>query len=357
MRKTCLEVSREAFLHNIREIKRIINNAEIMPVIKANAYGTYLNKDMELINQFDIVAVAIVDEAIQLRKLGYEKDIFVLNQPYVEEIDDIISNDIIIGVSSTAFLDSLNNYNDKVRVHIELETGMGRTGVLNSKLDEFIGKVKYSNVIVEGVYTHLSSADIDYEFTNKQISLFESGVLKLKEEFDSIKYIHCAASNGILNFDLGICNMVRPGLILYGYPSCKTTLDKINLKPVARFKSSISFIKEINVGDSVSYGRSFVANSKMMVATIGCGYADGVKRKLSNKGYVSVNGKRCKILGNVCMDSFMIDVTGVDAKVGDSVYIFDNQFVTLDEVADICETINYEILSTVSERVPRIFID
>ena len=122
-------------------------------------------------------------------------------------------------------------------------------------------------------------------------------------------------------------------------------------------ESSISLIKEINVGDSVSYGRSFVANSKMMVATIGCGYADGVKRKLSNKGYVSVNGKRCKILGNVCMDSFMIDVTGVDAKVGDSVYIFDNQFVTLDEVADICETINYEILSTVSERVPRIFID
>lgn len=357
MRKTYLEVSREAFLHNIREIKGIVRNAEIMPVIKANAYGTYLNKDIELISQFDMVAVAIVDEAIQLRKLGYKKDIFVLNQPYQEEIEDIIKNNIIVGVSSISFLEKLNEFNDKIRVHIELETGMGRTGVSLNELDNFIDKLKNSNVTVEGVYTHLSSADIDNNFTYKQINLFNEGVDKLKNNFSSIKYIHCAASNGILNFDLGICNLVRPGLIMYGYPSCKNIMDKIKLEPVLKFKSSISFIKEVDEGDSISYCRSFVANKKMRVATIGCGYADGVNRLLSNKGYVSLNGKRCKILGNICMDSFMIDVSNVECNVGDCVYIFDNDLVTVDEVASICETISYEIISTISDRVPRIFVD
>ena len=357
MRRTCLEVSREAFRKNVLEIKKLVNDACIMPVVKANAYGTYLNKDISLMNEFDMVAVAIVDEAIQLRKMGYEKDIFVLNQPYVEEIEEIIKNNIIVGVSSTIFLEKTNEYDEKIRVHIELETGMGRTGVLDSNLEEFITVLKKSNVIVEGVYTHLSSADVDYDFTNKQIAIFNKNVNLLKEEFSSIKFIHCAASNGILNFDLGICNMVRPGIILYGYPSCKSAIEKINLEPTLKFRSSISFVKEINVGDAVSYGRSFVADSKMMVATVGCGYADGVMRKLSNKGYVSVNGKRCKILGNVCMDSFMIDVTAVGCKVGDFVYLFDNEIVTLNEISDICETINYEVISTISDRVPRKYID
>lgn len=357
MRKTCLEISKEAFRNNIKEIRKIVGDTVIMPVVKANAYGTYLNKDIDLMNEFDMVAVAIVDEAIQLRKLGYEKDIFVLNQPYIEEIEDIIKYDIIIGVSSIDFLKELNSFSSDVRVHIELETGMGRTGVLKEKLDDFIEQVKKSNVLVEGVYTHLSSADIDYEFTCKQIKLFEDGVSKIKKNFSTVKYIHCSASNGLLNFDLGICNMVRPGLIMYGYPSCKSCFEKIKLEPVAKFRSSISFVKEINIGDAVSYGRSFVASKKMKVATVGCGYADGVKRKLSNRGFVSVNGKRAKILGNVCMDSFMIDVTEVDVTVGDSVYLFDNELVTLDGVANICETINYEVLSTISERVPRIFID
>ena len=357
MRRTCLEVSREAFRKNVSEIRKLVNDTEIMPVVKANAYGTYLNKDISLMNEFNMVAVAIVDEAIQLRKLGYEKDIFVLNQPYIEEIEDIISNNIIVGVSSIDFLKKTKEYDKKIRVHVELETGMGRTGVLDSNLGEFINNLKASNALVEGVYTHLSSADLDYEFTNKQNELFNKNVCILKEEFPTIKYVHCAASNGILNFDLGICNLVRPGLILYGYPSCKSAIEKIKLEPVLKFRSSISFIKEINVGDAVSYGRSFVADRKMVVATVGCGYADGVMRKLSNKGFVSVNGKRCKILGNVCMDSFMIDVSDVDCKVGDFVYLFDNEIVTLNEVSDICETINYEVISTISDRVPRKFID
>ena len=359
MRNTVLEVSRKAFLNNYDVIRKYVGDeVMIMPVVKGNCYGTYLNHDSELMNKFSMVAVAIVDEAIKLREYGYKNDIFVLNQPYVEEIDQIVDNDVIVGISSMEFLDKLIELNKELRVHIELETGMGRTGVMKDKLDLFLERLSSSRCIVEGVYTHLSSPDIDYDFTNKQISLFEEGVLKVRSYFPNIKYVHCAASNGLLNFDLGICNMVRPGIILYGYPSSKTTISKISLQPVAKLRSKISYIKNISVGDAVSYGRSFVASEDMTIATVGCGYADGVKRSLSNKGYVSIKGVKCRIVGKVCMDSFMVDVSALDdVSVGDDVYLFDNEIVTLDEVALTCETINYEILSTIGERVPRVFLD
>lgn len=358
MEKTVLEVSKRAFIKNYEEVvNKVGRDVKVMPVVKANAYGTYLNKDSILMNKFDIVAVAVVDEAINLRKYGYKNDIFVLNQPYISEIDEIIENDITVGVSSIEFLKEVKRLGKKMRVHIELETGMGRTGVLEKELACFIDEISCDNFSVEGVYTHLASPDIDYDFTIKQINIFNKCALIIREKFPNIKYIHTSASNGILNFDLGICNMVRPGLILYGYPSSKTTLDKIKLEPVVKFKSKISYIKEIDEGCSISYGRSFVATGKMRVATVGCGYADGVKRSLSNKGVVSVNGRRCKILGKICMDSFMIDVSSMDVNINDDVYIFDNEVVTLDEIANICDTINYEILSTIGERVLRKFID
>lgn len=359
MRNTVLEVSRDAFLKNYESIKKYIGNkAKIMPVVKANCYGTYLNKDSELMNKFEIVAVAIVDEAVKLREYGYKNDIFVLNQPYIDEIDTIINNNIIIGLSSLEFLREVISLNKRPRVHLELETGMNRTGIISDYLDEFLNVLKDSSIDVEGVYTHFSSADIDDYFTYKQVELFNDGVKKIKEFYPNIKCIHSSASNGLLNFDLGITNMVRPGIILYGYPSSKTCISKIDLYPVCKFRSKISFIKEINIGDGVSYGRSFVASNNIKVATVGCGYADGVKRELSNKGYVSINGKRCKIIGRVCMDSFMVDVSDLDdVKIGDDVYIFDNELVTLEEVAIDSDTINYEILSTIGERVPRVYVD
>ena len=351
-----LEVSKKAFLNNFNAVKKLVNNKMIMPVIKANAYGTYLNKDIDLMNNFNIVAVAMVSEAVELRNFGYEKDIFVLNQPSIDDIDDIISNNIIIGVSCLEFLDKLNDTSNKIRVHIEIETGMGRTGVSIDNLNNFIGRLKNkSNILVEGVYTHLSSADINYQFTNKQIFLFRNCVEMIKDNFSTIKYIHCAASNGILNFNIDFCNLVRPGLILYGYPSNKMLLERIKLDPVVKFGGFISFVKDVKEGESIGYGRSFVASDDMVVATVNFGYADGVRRSLSNKGFVSVNGNRCKIIGNICMDSFMVDVSNVKVNVGDIVYLFDNFLVTLDEVANVCNTINYEILSTVGERVKRFF--
>ena len=347
-------------MRNVKTIEAYIGNrAFIVPVIKANAYGTYLNRDISLMNNFDMVAVAVVKEAVELRNNGYKKDILVLNQPYVDDIDDILDNDIVIGVCSKEFLEEIEQYNKLVRVHIELETGMGRTGVLKEELTIFLDMISAcSNIIVEGVYTHLSSADIDDNFTNKQIAVFNDGILQVKRYFPDLKHIHMSASNGILNFDLGKCNIVRPGLILYGYPSNKSCLNKIKLEPVAKLKAKISYIKAVKVGDSIGYGRSYVCDKDLIVATVGCGYADGVRRELSNKGYVSVKGKRCRILGNVCMDSFMIDVTGVlDLSIGEDVYIFDNNVVTVDEIALFCGTINYEILTGIGERVLRVFVD
>ncbi|NLC87494.1 MAG: alanine racemase [Clostridiaceae bacterium] len=360
MRQSVLQISKNAFKYNINQIKEIVGkDRTIMPVIKANAYGTYINKNIDLINEFEIVAVAIVQEGVELRKLGYNKEIFLLNQPYKEDIEDIIKNDITVGVASKEFIEELGKNNKQVKVHIELETGMGRTGVYIKDIEDFIKLLKkYNNIKVQGIYTHLSSPDFDYDYTNRQIELFEIGVEKIKKEFNNIKYIHCSASNGILNFKKGVANLARAGIIMYGYPASDTTFQKIDLKPVAKLKSKISFIKEVEPETSISYGRTFISKEKMKIATVGIGYADGIRRELSNVGSVVILGEKAKIVGKVCMDSFMVDVTKIEnVKVGDDVYIWDNEKVLLEDIAQICKTINYEILCNVSERVPREFVD
>lgn len=358
-RQTYMEISKKNFKYNIDQIRKYVSNMEIMPVIKANGYGTYINKCLELIKDFKYVAVACVSEGIELRNIGYTGNIFVLNQPYIEDIDNIIRYDLIVGVCDINFLRAIARYDTKVKVHIELETGMGRTGVLDRYLDIFITEIeKLSNIVVEGVYTHFSSSDNDIEYTNMQIELFNNGVNKIKNRINTIKYVHASASNGILNFNVDTCNMVRAGMIIYGYASSDTTLDKIDIKPVAILKSKISFIKELDVGKSISYGRKYITDKKTLVATVGIGYADGIRRCLSNKGYVIIHGIKCNILGTICMDSFMVDVTHLDnVSVGDTVYIWDNELIKLEHIANWYDTINYEVISGISERVPRVFVD
>lgn len=213
------------------------------------------------------------------------------------------------------------------------------------------------NVKVEGVYTHLSSADCDDEYTKLQLSTFQEAVSKIKEKVD-LKYIHSEASNGIINYSEGEFNLVRPGIIMYGYPSNEDICKKINLIPVCKLKSKITFLKDVDAGISISYNRSFITNKPTKIATIPIGYADGLRRALSNKGEVLINGKKAKIIGKICMDGFMADVTDIkDVKVGDEVYIWNNEDITLEDVAKKCDTINYEIISTISSRVPRVFVE
>ncbi len=357
-RPTIMEVNLDNFQYNVEQIQKFVgNNVKIMPVIKANAYGTWINKLNDIIRQFDIVSVATVDEAIDLRMNGYEKEIFVLNQPYKDEIKKVIEYNATIGISSKDFIDELGNLGNTVKVHIEIGTGMGRTGINPDRTKEYIEKIqKYKNIEIEGIYTHLSSADIDDEYTKKQIASFDRAVLVAKKMVKNLKYIHCSASNGILNYPNSYYNLVRPGIILYGYKSCDKAIKKIDLKPICKLKSKVTFLKEVPENTSIGYSRSFITKRKSKVATIPIGYADGLRRILSNKGEVVINNIKVPIIGNICMDSLMVDVTDIEnILVGDDVYIWDNKIITLDEIANLCNTINYEILSTISYRVPRVF--
>ena len=353
-RTSVLEISKSAFKHNIDEIKKYTNK-EIMPTIKASAYGTYINRNLDLIKDFKIVSVALISEAIELRELGFKNEIFTLYQPYLEDIENIIKYDITVGVCDLNFIKELSKLNNQVNIHLEIETGMGRTGIFVDKLDEIIDVIRNSNNInVEGVYTHLSSADIDEEYTLRQIEIFKQGVEKLKKYFN-LKYIHCEASPG-LRFKVDFCNLVRPGLIMYGY-KCDDNFNEFGLQPVAKLKSKIAFIKEVPKGTSIGYSRSYITDKITKVATINIGYADGVRRGLSNKGFVVINNKKVPIIGKICMDSFMVDVSNIECKVNDDVYIWDNDLITLDEIANELNTISYEIISTITDRVERRFVD
>lgn len=356
-RPTIMEVDISAFKHNITQIQKHIGSKMIMPVIKANAYGTYINKYFPAIKDFDILAVATTDEGKDLRKLGFKNTIFLLNQPDILEIDKIIKYHITIGLSSFEFLQELRKKKSKTKVHLEIETGMNRTGISLEELPKYIKLIKTcKNIEVEGIYTHLSSADRDSAYTKKQLTIFKQAIEIVKESIGTVKYIHALSSNGIINYLSDITNLVRPGIVIYGYDSFKGATKKLNLKPVCKLKSKITFLKEVPKKTAISYSQNFITKKKTKVATIPIGYADGIKRCLSNKGYVLINNQRCKIIGNICMDSLMADVTNLkDVKVGDTVYIFDNENITVEEIAALCHTINYEILSTISDRVPRVF--
>lgn len=357
-RPTIMEIDLNSFEHNVNQIQKYIGNSvTIMPVIKANAYGTHINFMKEVIEKFDIVAVALVDEAVELRKHGFSKEIFVLNQPYKDEIEKIVKYNITVGLSDVSFLEEIGKLTDPIKIHIEIETGMGRTGIDSINVINFIKKIKnYSNITVEGIYTHLSSADNDDEYTKEQLCIFDKAVNDAKSILGNLKHIHCSASNGILNYPNSYYNLIRAGIILYGYESSDKTMEKIDLRPVCKLKSKITFLKEVDIGTSIGYSRGFISKGKTKVATIPIGYADGLKRSLSNKGHVVIHGKKIPIIGNICMDSFMADVTELDnVSVGDDVYIWDNKIITLEEIAKKCDTINYEIMCTISDRVPRIF--
>ena len=357
-RPTVMEVNLKNFEYNISKIQEMVgNNVKIMPVIKANGYGTYVNKRLDILNKFEIVAVATVDEGVYLRNLGYTKEIFVLNQPFEAEIDKIIEYNIVVGISSYSFAEKLAETNKDVTIHVEIGTGMGRTGIHPYKVDAYLNSLA-KNIHVEGIYTHLSSADIDDDYTKKQLKSFNDAVKTAKEILGDIKYIHAAASNGIVNYPESHFNLVRPGIIIYGYAAADDTLEKIDIKPIAKLKSKITYLKTVKEGTSIGYSRSFITKRETKVATVPIGYADGMRRTFSNGWEVLIRGKRAPIIGKVCMDGFMVDVTDVeDVTLGDDVIIWDNENIKLEDLAHKCDTINYEILCTISERVPRVFIN
>ena len=284
MRVTRLEVNITEFKNNIQKIKDYLPDKEIMPVIKANAYGTFLNKRKDILDLFQIVAVALVDEGIELRKVGYKGEIFVLNQPSIDEIDLIEENDLTIGLSDLSFLEECVKKESKFRVHIEIETGMNRTGVQLDLLEDFLNVVHMSTLDVEGIYSHFSSADFDDEYSNHQIDLFQKALSLCKEEGFVFKYVHMSASNGLLKYNLPFTNLIRPGILLYGYESYPGCFEEIDLKPVCRLVSKITFLKDVKKGEKIGYSQNYTCIDDISVATIPMGYGDGYRRSLSNLG-------------------------------------------------------------------------
>lgn len=365
MRGSKLYIDLSAIDYNLKSIKsQLNNNADIMPVIKATGYGTgdIGLKDTLQKNNINIVAVALTEEGVNLRKNNFKMPIVILNQPLEEEIPYIVENKLTPGIALLEFAQKLNKYSNEknvvTNVHIEIDTGMGRVGIKPKDAVGFIKEIqKLKNINIEGIYTHFSSADSSTDYTNQQISNFEFVLQALKKENIEIKYIHACNSAGIICYPQAHYNLVRPGISIYGYYPNEAMKDKIKLKPSAKLKSKISFIKEVDIGTAISYNRKFITKRKTVVATVPMGYADGIRRELTNKGKVYINGKITPIIGTVCMDSFMVDVTDVpNVKIGDEVVIFDNINITLEELANDSNTINYEILSGISNRVPREYI-
>ena len=355
-----MEVDMNKFKSNMDKIQKYVgDDVTLIPIIKANGYGTYINKNTSYFNTYKIVAVAIVEEAVQLREDGYENEILVINQPASDDIEAILENNITIGISDKTFINKIGNTGKSVKVHIEIETGMGRTGIAIDELEEYIKLIKsFDNIRVEGIYTHLSSADIDKNYTEGQLAKFDKAVNMIKKSFDTIKYIHCNASNGILYYKDHSYNASRPGIIMYGYESNPGAKEIIDFEPICTLKSKITFLKKVPTDYSISYCRKFITKRESIIATIPLGYADGIRRSLTNNGYVVIRGKKAPIVGTVCMDSFMVDVTDIPGvSIDDEVYIWDNNLITLEDVAKECNTINYEIMSGISSRVPRVFID
>lgn len=370
LRRTWAEIDLSALLHNFKVIKKKSGNAPVMAVVKADAYGHSVKDIAPLLDKAgaDSFAVSNVLEAVELRDLGIKKPVLILGYTPVENADLLWKYDISQAVFSYDYAEKLSHKataeNEKIKIHLKLDTGMSRLGFdcRSNELSGLNDVIKSANLPCfecEGVFTHFAVSDRTPQeeegFTDLQFKRFETAVEKLKENGINPEICHCSNSAATLLDDKKM-QTVRPGIILYGLnPNADLKLE-VELKPVMTLKSVITMVKEIAAGDTVSYGRTFKAEKPLKIATVTAGYADGYPRLLSNKGYVTVNGKKAPVVGRICMDQFLIDVSAVDGvKDGDEVVLF-GSCPTADEIAKICGTINYEIVCGVTKRVPRIII-
>lgn len=362
MRATKLYINIEKIKTNIYNIQRYIGNGtQIMPIIKCNAYGTHLNQFIDLIANFKYVGVGVVDEGVSLRKAGYKGNILILYPPLKEEINDIQKHNLFFNGCDIEMLENFNqNTTNTLTVHIEIETGMGRTGIQIENIKNYIGRLKnLKNIKVDGVYSHLSSSSSDIKFTELQIKRFKEALNILATEDINYNYAHICNSGGIFNIKEPMFNMVRVGLLIYGYYPNKKFNKSIKLYPSMMLKTNVTFIKKININDTVGYNKNFIAKRKSIIATIPFGYGDGLtglECGEPHNPYVIIKGKKAPIIG-ICMDNMMIDVTEISkVKNGDEVIIFDNEQLTVEEIGRWCNDIsNYKIISSLSDRIPRIF--
>jgi alanine racemase len=366
------EINLDNIAHNVREIRRITNkNSEMMGVVKADAYGHGVMEVAKTLldNGVTRLAVSMLDEAIQLRRSGIAAPILILGYTDPVRANEIIENDVTQSVFSHELAQALSDeavrQRKKVKIHIKIDTGMSRIGFLPgySAIKNVAQIAQLPNIIIEGLFTHFATADEkDREFTLTQFERFISICSELQRIGIHIPVKHCANSAAIIEYPEMHLDMVRPGIILYGmYPSEEVDKAKIHLKPAMTLKANVILVKEVEKDTSISYGRIFTTKSTSRIATIPIGYADGYTRKLSNTGRVLIHGEYAPVVGRICMDQCMVDVSGLDCdiKVGDEVVLIGEQGhnqITVEDVAQSIGMINYELVCIVGKRIPRAFI-
>ena len=366
--RICAYINKDAIIHNFNSIReKLSENVRIMPVIKADGYGHGASLFAKLLeDKCDYFAVAVIEEALALRKDGITNPILLLGRIFPDDLETAIKENITVTAFTLEEAQLISELAKKVgkiaKIHIPIDTGMSRIGFLPT--EEYADVVKeisvLPNMILEGVFTHFATSDEDDPtFTKNQAQRFMNFRKMLCDRGVEIKIYHCANSGAILQHEEFHFDMVRPGIILYGLaPS--TCLEKYatDLKPVMELHSHVAFVKIVKKGETISYGRTFTAEKDMKIATIPIGYADGYPRMLSGKGRVIINGQYAPITGRICMDQFMVDVSHIEnVNLGDKVILMGEEngiSITAEEIASFAQTINYEIVCGVSKRVPRI---
>jgi len=370
--RTWAEINLDNIVHNYKEFCRVTSSygkkPRVMCVIKANGYGhgsVALAKRLEK-DGCDAFGVATLDEGLELRRAGISSFILLLNHIAEDRINEALESNLVMTVFSTQMAKSISDLAKKpTRIHIKTDTGMTRVG-LNP--DETLGAVSYihslPNIEIEGIFTHFSSADeTDRDYTNMQIDRFNKIFSEIKDAGIEIKIKHAANSAASIMYPEAYFDMVRVGISLYGcYPSEEVDKPRIDLKPAMSLKSQIIRLNDVPSGISVSYGRLFTTERQSKLATIPVGYADGISRVLATKLKVLVNGQTAPVVGKICMDQCVIDVTDIkgEINVSDEVVIYGEQkggFIPVEQVASQMGTINYEILCLTSRRVLRYYTE
>ncbi len=365
---TYATVNLAALAHNLSRIKRYLSpGCEVMAVVKANAYGHGALETAQALTRQGIgrFAVASLDEGIALRQAGLSASIVVLGALFEKQVSDLVAHRLTPVVSDGRILPSLakaaRTHPTPYPIHLKVETGMGRLGFSPEELLSILDNpILRSPLQVEGMMTHLADADgKDSIFTERQLGAFRTVLEQIRERGVTIPLVHTANSAAIVRFPDAHYSLVRPGIMLYGYHILPATVPTPDLRPVLSLRTTIVQLRTIPRGGTVSYNGTFVAPRPTRIAVLPIGYADGYSRRLSHRGSVLIQGRRAPIVGLVCMDMIMVDVTDLaSVQVGEIVTLIGQQgreSIWANEVADWIGTISYEVLCGIGSRVPRLY--
>lgn len=365
------KIDLDAIAHNMDAMRRNIDETtKIIAVIKTDGYGHGALPIARMLEAYEYIwgyATATLDEAVQLRKGGIRKPILVLGCIFPDQFAEMIEYEIRMTVYQEERIRELSDLavqmGKQAWIHIKLETGMSRLGFAPTKesVEEIKRVCALPNITAEGVFTHFAKADeTDKAYTKMRLETFDRMVEEIEAAGVEIPYHHCSNSAGIIDIRRANKDLVRAGIAIYGlYPSEEVSKEAVELHPALSLISHIEYVKTIEAGTAVSYGGTFVAARKMRIATIPVGYGDGYPRSLSNKAYVLIHGKKAPIVGRVCMDQFMVDVTDIpEASFGDRVVLIGtdgDETITVEMLSQIADRFNYEFICDLGKRIPRVY--